>query len=326
MKLLLGLILTVLLCVSAAEAQKTVVSPTPLTEDEECGLTRPELAMLNVSVWSKNKGYLTDLTLKDFEIFDGKDKEVIEYFSQSDEPASIGILFDLSESVQNLRNSRLNEVALAVEGLRSFINAGNFKNEYFIVAFANETKVLLEPTQDKNEIEIALKTLAKVKPKNGTSFFDAVEQGFEKISGGKFGKRVLLVVSDAADTNSKTLFSNIKKQSRQNPGVLLYQVNIVTENTDSGSLYEMQSAAFFQELAGDSGGRVFSPTNREEIREAFESLAEELKSQYKIGFQPTIFDGAKKDWRDIKVNLNLPKEKKTEFGKISVRAQKGFYF
>jgi Ca-activated chloride channel family protein len=322
----LPILILLLFLVPIARAQQPAVSPTPLTENEDCGLTTPELVTLNVSVWSKNKGYLKDLTHKNFEIFDGKDKQTIEYFSQTDEPASIGILFDLSESVQNLRNSRLNEVALAVEGLRTFINAANSKNEYFIVAFANETKVLLDPTQDKNEIESALKTLAEVKPKNGTSFFDAVDQGFAKISGGKFDKKILLVVSDAADTNSKTLFSSIKKQSRQNPGVLLYQIDIMTENTDTGSLYEMQSAAFFQELAGDSGGRVFSPTNREEIREAFESLAEELKSQYKIGFSPADSDATKKDWRSIKINLNLPAEKKAESGKISVRARKGFYF
>ena len=324
MKLPVSLILFVLVCVFVSRAQSPAISATP--ENEECGLPSPELATLNVSVWSKNKGYLKDLTVKNFEIFDGKSQQRIDFFSQTDEPASVGILFDLSESVQNLRNSKLNEAALAVEGLRSFVNASNSKNDYFIVTFANDVNVLLEPTQDKTEIEIAFKMLAASKPKNGTSFFDAVEQGFAKISRGKFDKKILLVVSDAADTNSKTLFSNIKKQSRQNPGILLYQVDIMTENTDSDSLYEMQSAAFFQELAGDSGGRVFSPTNREEIVEAFESLAEELKSQYKIGFSPTYSGGAKKDWRGIKLNLNLPAEKRAEFGKISVRAQKGFYF
>jgi Ca-activated chloride channel homolog len=324
MRFLLVLILSVFLCVSSTEAQNPAVSPAD--DDETCGLLVPELVTLNVSVWSKNKGYLNNLTHKNFEIFDGKNKHSIEYFKQTDEPVSVGIIFDLSESMQNLWNSKLNEVPMAVEGLVSFINAGNSKNEYFIVAFANETAVLLEPTQDKSEIESALKMLAAVEPKSGTSFFDAVDKGFAKISSGKFDKKILLVVSDAADTNSKINFSNIKKRNRQNPDVLIYQVDIRTDNSDPGSLQEMQSAAFFQELAENSGGRIFSPKNREEISEAFKSLAEELKSQYKIGFTPAFSGEAKKSWRNLKVNLILPAEKKAEFGKVSVRAQKGLYF
>jgi Ca-activated chloride channel homolog len=326
MKFLMGLILSVFISVSVSEAQKTTASPAPVTENKVSGLFSPESVTLNVSVWSKNKGFLKELTDRNFEIYDGKTKQTIEFFSQQNEAASVGILFDLSESVRNLRNSKLNEVLLAVEGLTSFIDAGHSKNEYFVIAFANETTVLLEPTQDKNEIESALKTLAAMKPKSGTSFFDAVDKGFAKISGGKFDKKILLVISDAADTNSKTSFSNIKKQGQRNPDILIYQVDIMTENTDASSVQDMQFAAFFQELVENSGGRIFSPTNREEVIEAFESLAEELKSQYKISFLPKSFSAAKKNRRDIKINLNLSEEKKAEFGKVLVRAQKGFYF
>lgn len=311
---------------SVAGAQPPAVSPTP-PENEDCALTDPEFVTLNVSVWSKNNGFLKDLTDKDFEVLVGKNKLPIEFFGQTDEPASIGILFDLSESMQNLRNSKLNEIQFAIDGLISFINGSNSKNEYFIIAFAKDTTVLLEPTQDKKQIESVLKTLVSMKPAGGTSFYDAVNKGFEKISGScRFNKKILLAISDGMDTNSKNNYSVVKKQNRENPHVAVYQMNILTNDTEARSQQDLQSEAFFQTLTDNSGGRIFYPRNHAEVIEAFGMLAEELKSQYKISFKQPFSGGTKKYWRALKVNLNLPKERREESGKLFVRAQKGFYF
>lgn len=320
MKILSGLILSLFLLVSAAQAQQ----PTPTPVEEDCGLTSPELVTLNVSVWSKNKGYLKDLNDKNFEVFNGKDKQPIEFFKQADEPVSVGVLFDFSDSMSSSR-LRLTEIPFAVEGLIAFINASHAKNEYFIIPFAGGFEVLLEPTQNKKEIENALKTLVTYKPRGNTSVYDAMSKGFEKISGGKFAKKVLLLISDGVDTGSKkSNFAEIKKQAMQNSNVMIYMVNIISDRPD-GSLEYLQSEAWSEALTEKSGGRILYPQNRGEIIAAFELLAEELKSQYRIGFLPQNPD-AEKDWHEIKVNLNLPKETNKEAGKISVRAQKGLYF
>jgi Ca-activated chloride channel homolog len=328
MRFLFGLILALFLSVSVAEAQKPSVSPTPPLENKDCGLVQPDLVKLNVSVWGKNKGYLKGLNDRDFEVSDGKNKQKIECFAQKDLPVSVGILFDLSESMQSLRNADLIEIPSAVEGLTSFINAGNPQNEYFIIGFAEKPTTLLEPTQDKKQIENALKALVSVKPEGNTSVYDAMAQGFEKLSGGKFNKKILLVISDGMDNSSKNSdFADIKNRIKQNSDVMIYQVNIIIDEADLRSSIAMnEQVNWFERLTENSGGTIFYPKSRARTIEAFKLLADELKSQYLIGFNSKQSSRDKKDWHEVKVNLNLPKEKKEEAGKITIRTQKGFYF
>ena len=269
--------MAVFLCAAGAEAQNPAVLPASTPVEAECGLIASEMVTLNLSVWSKNKGYLRGLSDKNFEIFDGKTKQPIEFFKQQDEPLSVGILFDLSDSMENRAGQ--SEIPLAVDGLISFINASNPQNEYFIIAFAREAATLLEPTQNRKEIETALKILLSGKKGGNTSFFDALNGGFEKLSKGRFDKKMLLVVSDGVDNNSKNNFADIKRKTAQNSNVMLYQINLLTDSLDDGSLEALQSANFFERIVEKNGGRVFYPKNRRQTTEAFETLTDELKSQ-----------------------------------------------
>ena len=78
--ILLGLFM--LFSFSVINAQEERSLPIPPVEDEwECGLTDPPLVQFNVLVWSSKKGYLKDLTYKDFEVYDEKELQDIEYFT-----------------------------------------------------------------------------------------------------------------------------------------------------------------------------------------------------------------------------------------------------
>ena len=154
---------------------------------------------LNVSVWSRNKGFLNDLTDDSFEVYEGKEKRQIECFAKTDEPVSVGILIDVSGSA-NLVKMKYH---FLVEGLVSFIARSNPENEYFIIGFAVDSSVLLEPTQDRKKIEKALKTILTLKPAGNTGLYDALDFGFEKISSGKFNKKALLVLLTKNQTNRR---------------------------------------------------------------------------------------------------------------------------
>jgi Ca-activated chloride channel family protein len=306
-----------------AQDKTDLPPPLPVEDDVDCVLTAPELTRFNVSVWSSKKGFLNDLTYKDFEVYDEREKQEILFFSRNNAPVSVGILLDLSGSMRFSESSKYNEIPFVVEGLISFINKSNPQNEYFIVGFAKDASVLLDTTQNKKEIENALKTILTIKPDGNTSVYDALDLGFEKISKGKFDKKVLLVISDGMDNNSdKYDFGDIKKINRKE-NALIYMVNFITNFRDSGSLEMIGSVAQFETLTENSGGRIFYPKNRGEVIGSFELLAEELKNQYIIGFASNSSE--KDKWRDIKIEFNLPKEKKKEYGKIYVRAANGYY-
>jgi Ca-activated chloride channel homolog len=326
MKFLLRLILVIFLSVFAIKAQKPIVSPTPPTaENEVCGLTSPEIATLNVSVWSKNKGYLKGLNYKDFEVFDGKERQDIEFFWQKDEPISVGILFDLSDSIQSFKGTKISEIPFAIEGIFEFINKSNPKNEYFFTGFSNKISVLLEPTQDAKKIEETLKSLVFVKTDGNTAVYDAINSGLEKISNAKFERKILFVISDGLDNNSKKSFEDIVKRGKQSSDVKIYFINLVTDDEKNLS-EDLLRSRILMDLVENSGGQGFYINNLGQVIKTFQSIADELKNQYTIGFTPKYSRLDKKDWHEIKVNLNLPKEKKKETGKIIIRSQKGFYF
>lgn len=82
MKYLFGLFLSVFLMTVAVTAQQPAASTAAADdEDWECGLTSPELVTLNVVVRSDKKGYLKNLTYKDFELYDEKTSQLIEFFT-----------------------------------------------------------------------------------------------------------------------------------------------------------------------------------------------------------------------------------------------------
>lgn len=319
----IGLILILFfsfLIIKAQENGDLAVSQAVEVEDQ-CGL-KSNLVQIDVSAWSNKKGFLQDLTHKDFEIYDEKEIQPIICFKKSDEPISIGILLDLSESVKKQERKTINEIPFAVEGLINFINKSNPQNEYFIVGFSKDVSTILEPSQDKKEINDALQKVLKTEPKGNTSVFDAMDFGFEKLTKGKHDKKVLLVISDGLDNSSKKSdYGEIKKQSRKQ-NALVYLINILT--TDNLYLLSLNNSTDrFGNLTEISGGRMFFPKNRAEVVGAFELLSDELNNQYLIGY---VFDGSKTDekWHDVEVKLNLPKEKRKDFGKIYVRAQKGY--
>ncbi|MGH9929539.1 MAG: VWA domain-containing protein, partial [Pyrinomonadaceae bacterium] len=65
---------------------------------------------------------------------------------------------------------------------------------------------------------------------------------------------------------------------------------------------------------------AFFPNSREEMDEAFERIALELRSQYSISYRPTDL-GSKRRWHRIKVKLT-PRER---FKRLRIRSREGYY-
>ena len=303
-------------------AQEKQISP---VQNEDCGLTDAPLVQLNVSVSSSKSGYLKDLTYKDFEIYDGKERQEIEFFKQENRPASIGVLFDLSGSVTSYTNDYFSETPYAVRGLETFLNQTNPDNDYFLIGFSDRIKLFLDTTKDVKKVRETLNELLEIKPEGNTNFYDALEIGFGKIKNSTNNKKVLVLITDGLDNSSqKANLSDVEKIAKQQ-NVLLYMVNILTKDDfrDINTLEYAENKS--GSLVKNSGGRVFNSKKTEDVNKVFAMLAEELKTQYTICFTPKT-SSKKNHWRKIEVKIQIPKEREKEFGKVSVRTKKEIYF
>jgi VWFA-related protein len=286
---------------------------------QPCGKSSSPLVQINLSVWDpKTKNFLEELTSNDLEIVGGKQTYAVASTTRNDQPLTIGILIDTSGSTSYRGSTKRNEIPVAAETVREFIIRSDPRNRYFIVKFAAGVDLVTPTTQDRPRIEAALGEVAKLKPGGNTSFFDAVSRSLEYVAKSAVANRVLIILSDAADTGSRhNDLEKIRRLARQQ-GDPIYLVNLVRdeERLDSNT---GGSGNNFDDTAIDTGGRVFNPSTKEEMRTALHLIAEELRNRYSVGFCPPLV--SEKKWNKIRVVLSTRLSNR----KQAVLAPRGYF-
>jgi Ca-activated chloride channel family protein len=214
---------------------------------------------------------------------------------------------------------------MITEALLRFIALSNNLNEYFIVAFDSQPKLLLDWTDDASAIKARFAVAAEVKPKGNTALFDACYLGVEQLARAKYEKRMLMLITDGADNVSKQNFDKVRRVMRES-GILVYAVliRVVIPGGVVSSAIAEESKSTLLDLALPSAGAVWFPERKSQIVAAFESIALELRHQYVIGFRPR--DSANKEkWRRIKLLIAPTLNPQAEVQHLSVRSRQGYY-
>jgi Ca-activated chloride channel family protein len=273
---------------------------------------------LKLTVYDKKDGLIVKgLSSEDFGIYSGKTEQKIKTVIQQDNPVSIGILVDLSGSMDGKSFKERRTIDLAEKGLTEFIKQANPLNEYFILGFGVQSTILLNNTQNSSEVLKALGKISEAKPEGNTAFYDAVYRGFEKLSDSKFETRVLLSVTDGQDNSSKKGINDILQNLKQN-NVTIYFVSLF--DSQPSSFLTAKSIGVVDELCEISGGWNFVPEETSHIGLAFTYIAEILRNQYKITFD-LKYDKSDRAWHKLKVKLvddELSKSKK-------IKVRQGIY-
>ena len=293
---------------SAAAAQQA--SPTPPPDD----ITKPipvrtDLVSLTLTVTDLYGRYVSGLTKKAFTIIDNNQEQEITYFSDSDAPVSVGVLFDVSGSMSG------EKIQKARSALKRFIASSHPSDEYFLIAFNSRAQLLLDRSRDGDAL---LEKLTLVQPRQNTALYDAVYLGIERVTRGSHQKRALLIISDGQDNASRYNFGEVRRLMKESD-VVTYAVGIIDAG-DAGSTIGMQGQAFLDELTSVTGGKSFYPTSNVEMDEIFERIALELRHQYSIGYTPSDFQPDGK-WRKVKAKVKPPRG----LPRLTVRGREGYY-
>lgn len=284
-------------------------SPTPQkTDDTPIIKAQTNLVTMTVSVTDPQERFVTGLEAENFEVYDEKVLQKIEFFSDDDAPVSVGIIFDVSGSMKG-RVSRSNIA------LRKFMDTCHEEDEYFLVGFNSQAKLLADFTPNPERITSAV-MLAETKGQ--TALYDAVYIATEKIRQGRHPRKALIVISDGQDNNSRYTFRELRQLVRE-AGVQIYALGIT--NVFSADSLEMGGQSLLEELSRLTGGRAFFPSNDLELQEVITRIGIELRHQYSIGYTPTTTDQSGNRWHKIKVKINAPKG----LPPLTVRAKEGYY-
>ena len=218
---------------------------------------------------------------------DGIDQPLAHLVKQ-DAPLSIGFVFDASKSME----SKLDKSREAISQLMRFSTAGD---EYFLVNFNDSPRLLSGFTRDTQDIENAL---LEIQPMGWTALLDAIHLSVNHMKRARNSRRVLVVLSDGGDNNSRYNEREIRELLRES-NVSLYAIGILGKMVTAGAVKLLSS------LAEDTGGRLFPVHNLRQLPEAAEELNAAVRDQYVLAYYPS---NSKRDgkYRRVQVKVAAP--------------------
>jgi Ca-activated chloride channel family protein len=139
-----------------------------------------------------------------------------------------------------------------------------------------------EFTGDRDRLISLLKELDFGYP---TRLWDAVDESLRKLEGVPQRKAVL-VFTDGADTDSRRDNDDVMQQA-QKQEVMIYSIGLATEILGVRSRPDRG----LRKVSEETGGGFFMLKSTDELGPTFTRVAQELHSQYVLGFSPAVLDG-----------------------------------
>ena len=261
------------------------------------GVAAPEM-FATVTVTDKNQTPVPNMPRGAFGAWEGKTARELTSFVSGDAPASVAILFDLSDSVRVAEAGRLKAAA---DALSRFTRLGSGSKEYFVYAFAEEVSTVLDGSSDPEAAAQSIRSAASALSGHHSSFWDACYLAVPKLGRGTNAKRALILVTDGEDTYSRAREDDVLR--------LLKESNVVVYSFDVGRPRagepRSEGARALEKLSKVSGGLLFRPRDAKDWDAAVEAIAAELRSQYVLGIKPAAMLAAGQ-CVNIKIRLTPP--------------------
>ena len=238
---------------------------------------------------------VSGLTRSDFSVTeDGEPREIVA-FAAAEFPLAVAIGVDRSFS---MTRGRLREGVVAV---REFVASLRPADLAMVLTIGSETEILAPLSSDHASIASALDG---VEPWGTTPLYDAIAAALDAIEP-VTGRRALILLSDGVDRYSRAGASEVVDKARRKD-VLVYPIAL-----------GKQRPPVFAELASVTGGRSFQAADQRTLRNALAAIAQELRSQYLLGYNPIGRADAHARWHTIQVSSARPN--------VRVRARDGYF-
>jgi len=178
-----------------------------------------QLVNVVATVTDSRGRYIPGLKASDFTLAEDGTKEEISHFTYSnDVPVSVGILLDTSGSMER-------KIVTATRAVDRFLRDIHEDDDIFLMTFDDSVNLRQDFTSDREKL---WRALDKVRLGRGTSLYDAMVSGLDKIRKGKYPKKAILLISDGVDTQSMRN-ENAARVAVRESEVLVYALGIAPE-------------------------------------------------------------------------------------------------
>lgn len=288
---------------AAGQASQSQAAPAQAGDEQKPQETlkvNVNVVQLFFNVKDKKGTLLPNLKKEDFEIAEDGKPQTIKYFAaESNLPLTLGILIDSSGSQQRVLDME-KEVGGAF--LKQILRNND---EAFVIGFDVDVDLLQDFTSDVHRLQAGLNK-AKINigggnlgppgigggpiptsNPRGTLLYDAVYLSGHDMLAKEVGRKAMILLTDGEDQGSQL---NIKQaiEAAQKSDAIVYVLLCADRGFYGSAGMGYSGEGEMRKLTDQTGGRVINVGNNfQKLRDAFDQIANELRSQYNIGYTPT---------------------------------------
>jgi VWFA-related protein len=268
-----------------------------------------DIVSLNVTVVDGANHYITDLDQPDFSVFEDGVKHDIVFFTRRPQPIALSLLLDSSASMED----KLPTLQMAATNFVKRLKANDLAQ---IIDFDSRVAIRQTFTSNQAELETAILQTASG---GSTSLHNAIYVSLKELGKIKaqneedVRRQALIVFSDGEDTSSLVSFEEVLDLAKRSETSIY---TIALRGNDSSTRGFREAEFVMRQLAQETGGRAFFPAKIEDLTGVYAQIADELASQYTIGYtskNPRV-DGA---FRRIIVQVAR--------ANVTARTKKGYF-
>ena len=283
----------------------------PPPDEADAIKIKSSLVTVPVSVSNAAGEPVTNLAAKDFRLEEEGEQQTVTLLAQPGKnPIDLALLFDVSGSV--LDKFQFEQQA-AARFLKKVMNPGDHVTLFSI---ALRPKMATPRTAQVTEIVTGIENL--VPSKEATAFFDTVGDAakFLGANATQGARRVLIVISDGEDNQSDyyTLEQSLRELQRND--CIFYSINPSGPSIWLNKISIKGQDAMIA-LAAETGGVAFLPAKLEDLDQIFVQIANELQTQYLLGYYPI---NETTDGKFRRITARVPGRPE-----LRVRSRQGYY-
>src|SRR5262249_27217371 len=241
-----------------------------------------DLVNVQFSVTDRHGRFIPGLKKEDFVLEeDGKRQEVLHFARENELPLTIGMLVDTSPSVRPVFEE---EKDTAESFLQSILKPNDLA---LVIGFDRAVTLVQDFTDRPRLLKSAIDDL---QIGGGTSVYDAVYLACKEKLAHEAGRKTIILISDGEDTTSKTKFFEALVAAHQSD-TIIYAIS----NSIRGGLFPYGRSrgsgggdiGTLRKFSSETGGATFVVNNQNTFTKIFEQIAQELRSQYSLGYNST---------------------------------------
>jgi Ca-activated chloride channel family protein len=235
----------------------------------------------------------------------------LSLFTHENRPISIVLMMDTSASMDE-------KLPVAQSAAIRFTKTLRAQDLAQVVQFNDRATVLQDFTSDHEALEAAIhKTEASGPTALHNALYVALKDLGKQKKAGELRRRAIVLLSDGEDTASLVTDDQVLELARKTE-INIYSISLrPSRPADRNRQGFSQAAHLLTALAQETGGQVHFPNSLSELDTVYDRIAEELRTQYNLGY---VSSNKRRDGKWRRIVVRIPEREE-----VQIRHKIGYY-